>query len=142
MMLTEDRGIIPTELREKHIIFYDGVCGLCNRFVTLLLAIDKQKLFYFSSLQGDTAKKLLDQRYTLKPMTVVYHSNLVVSEKSDAVIKIFYDLGFPYYILTIFKLVPRFIRDFFYDLVAKYRHLLFRRVVSCDVIANRERFLK
>ena len=47
------------ELRQNPIVFFDGVCNLCNRSVNMILRADREKVFRFASLQGETAKNLL-----------------------------------------------------------------------------------
>ena len=44
---------------EHPIIFFDGVCGMCNRFVDLMLRADRKAIFRFAPLQGQTAQQLL-----------------------------------------------------------------------------------
>jgi hypothetical protein len=51
---------MTTENRvEKPIIFFDGVCGMCNAFVDLILRFDQEQTFLFAPLQGSTARDLL-----------------------------------------------------------------------------------
>ena len=39
----------------RHLVFYDGECGLCDRSVQFLLKHDKDRIFDFAPLQGETA---------------------------------------------------------------------------------------
>ena len=56
----------------KKIIFFDGVCNLCNQFVDFVLKADKNKQIKIASLQGETAKKTLIQEDLTNLSTVIY----------------------------------------------------------------------
>ena len=45
--------------RHRPILFFDGVCGLCNRFIDLMLRADRQDRFRYAPLQGETARRML-----------------------------------------------------------------------------------
>ena len=57
--------------QERPIVFFDGVCNLCNGFVDILLRLDKKHVFRFASLQGQTAKTLLPPEDLEKLLTVI-----------------------------------------------------------------------
>ena len=69
------------------IVFFDGVCGLCNRFVLFLFAIDKGRIFKVAPLQGATAKRTLsvELRENLTSLVVVTRDERVLT-KSRAVL--------------------------------------------------------
>ena len=46
--------------RSQPILFFDGVCGLCNRFVDFMLRTDRHYRFRYAPLQGETARRLLE----------------------------------------------------------------------------------
>ena len=48
------------------ILFYDGVCGLCNRLNRFVIARDSGEEFRFSALQGPFARQILG-RYGKDP---------------------------------------------------------------------------
>ena len=54
--------IMSYNIREMNIIFYDGDCGLCNRFVKFVLRFEKSSLFYFSPLSSELAKSELHEQ--------------------------------------------------------------------------------
>lgn len=83
------------ETLEKYIIFFDGDCLICNRFVQMLLKIDRKNKFHFSSLQSDFA---LDRLISLPKNTdsIVYLSPRGLYIKSEAILDICKDLSFPY----------------------------------------------
>lgn len=119
----------------QSIILFDGVCNFCNRTVRVIIKHDKEDKFHFAQLQSAIAKELLlkqglDQN---ELNSVILIEGDQVYTKSDAVIRIALQLsGWP----TIFsysKWVPKSIRNFFYDLIAKYRYRLFGKQDNCII---------
>lgn len=111
------------------IIFFDGYCVLCNGFVDWLLKEDKNKVLQFASLQGETAKRLLGPDIQVK--TIIYLRNQQQYEKSTAVLKVLSDLGGVWKASVIFILIPTFVRDAIYDLVARVRYQIAGKRDSC-----------
>lgn len=110
----------------KHdIILFDGDCNFCNYWVKYVIERDKKDLFRFTSLQSETGKELL-KKYDLKDdlETVVLIKNNKAKTKSSAALHIFKGLGSIYQLVIVFIIVPKFIRDSVYSLVAKYRKRL------------------
>ena len=111
------------------IIFFDGYCGLCDRFVTQIFLMDHEHRFQFAPLQGPTASRLLNPRPAAD--SVVYFRDGKVLTKSQAVLEIFSDLGGIYSVSKIFKIVPRFLNDSIYDWVARHRYGWFGQSEIC-----------
>ncbi|MCH7685255.1 MAG: DUF393 domain-containing protein, partial [Planctomycetes bacterium] len=76
-------------LDDKSIIFFDGVCGLCNRFVDSLLKHDAQNLFLFAPLQGETARKRLSKNDTETLGSIVLWEQGRTFRRSTAVVRVF-----------------------------------------------------
>ena len=120
----------------KYIILFDGQCNLCNYWVRYIIKRDPKDLFRFSSLQsgfGETLKK----KYNINPTsdTIILIGNEQHFTKSTAVLRILKIIGGVnsiFYSLTIF---PVFIRDFIYDIIAKYRHQWFGKT-DCEFIPH------
>ena len=110
------------------VIIFDGVCGLCNKSVDILIKIDKEKIFKYTSLQGEYVKTL-----DLEPDidSIIFYEDGTVYYKSTAILKIFKSLGGLWKITVVFFLIPRVIRDFIYDIIAKYRYKVFGKMESC-----------
>lgn len=96
-----------------------------------MLRFDRQSQFHFSSLQGSTAQQLLPDFQEVK--TIVYYRNSEVFVKSTAVLKIFSDLGGAWKGLVVFFIIPTFLRNIFYDLVASSRYTLFGKRETCEL---------
>lgn len=115
------------------VVFFDGVCNLCNSWVQWLIKRDKKNVFHYSSLQSHYASQNITDPEILKSDSIVFYINGVFYNRSSAVFQILKQLGFPYRLALVFYLVPRFIRDFVYNTVAKNRYKWFGKRASCMV---------
>ena len=121
---------------EKSIIFFDGHCTICNFFVTFMFKIDKKKKLYYAPLQGKTADKILTNKKN--NTTVIFYTNKNEFVYSTALIKILEFLDFPWRLVVIFYLIPRFIRDTIYKIISKYRYLFFKQKKQCRIPTKEE----
>jgi predicted DCC family thiol-disulfide oxidoreductase YuxK len=128
---------------EDSIIFFDGVCGLCNGFVDFVLRIDHSALFKFSPLQSDFAAQRLPKEYIndLDSVVVIIDGNVL--RKGAAVFAVFQKLGGAWAILSIFGKLPTGIVNSGYDLVASNRYKIFGKKETCRLPtpSERERFI-
>lgn len=118
-------AIIPDKL-----ILFDGVCNLCNGAVQFVIKRDPKSKFKFGTLQGKTANQVLGSQ-TID--TVVYVRNGVQLTKSTAALWIARDLGGVWAMAYVLIIIPRFLRDGGYDLVAKIRYSVFGKRSECMV---------
>jgi predicted DCC family thiol-disulfide oxidoreductase YuxK len=135
---------------ERRLILYDGVCGLCDRFVQFVLARDPDALFSFAALQSDLAARALE-RHGLRAdaLDTVYliedfeGPRERVSRESDAALRVCARLAWPWSWVGALRAVPRFVRDRAYRLVARYRYRIFGKFDFCPLPsrATRARFL-
>src|SRR5262245_50647079 len=105
------------------VIFFDGVCGLCNKFVDWVMRRDRNKIFRFAPLQGVTA----GARFAQLPPSEENWSVIYVDEngsylRSTAALKILVRLGGCHKLWGAFLIVPTFIRDAVYRFIAKRRY--------------------
>jgi predicted DCC family thiol-disulfide oxidoreductase YuxK len=118
-----------------HLVIFDGVCNLCNASVNFIIRRDKRNLFRFTALQSDMGKRIM--RGIKVPAdfsgSVIYVEHGRVYFKSSAVLKILLALGGGYSLWYVLIVIPVFIRDFFYDIVAKYRYGWFGKSTVCRV---------
>lgn len=115
------------------VIFFDGVCGLCNGFVTLLLRLDRGGRYLFAPLQGRTAQHQLPLHLSDSPGTLVLLDGEDVVLRSEAVIRIVAGLGGIWRMVGLVRLVPRFLRDSIYNALASRRYRWFGRRNVCRV---------
>ncbi|MCH9627469.1 MAG: hypothetical protein S4CHLAM2_11090 [Chlamydiales bacterium] len=123
------------------IIFYDGMCPLCNRAVRFLLAADAKKQFYFAPLEGETAQSKLKNLRSKHPdldTLVLYINADTVLIEGRAALRILWVLGGRYALLGWLSFLPSFLFDAIYRLVARYRFRLFSKKVTID---KTDRFL-
>ena len=126
------------------LIYYDGLCGLCDRFVQFVLRRDRKARYRFAPLQGSTAGERvpasLDPRTS---QTVILEDAGRFRVRSDAALAILSGLGGAWQLAGLLRVVPRPLRDAVYDLVARNRNRWFGRLAECRVPApaERDRFL-
>lgn len=122
---------------KQNIIFFDGHCGLCDRFITEIFSRDKKHRFYFAPLQGPTARQKLQN--VLKTDSVVYLKDEKIYLKSQAVLEIFKDLGGYHSFFQIFQFIPLKLRDALYDLIARKRYSWFGQSETCRLPSEEEK---
>jgi predicted DCC family thiol-disulfide oxidoreductase YuxK len=119
---------------KMNIIVFDGVCNFCNRVVQIIIRHDPSAQIHFTAQQTEAGEKLLHQ-YSIKESisSVVFITKGAVYYQSDAVIEIAKLLtGWP----SVFKytiIVPRFFRNYIYQLIAANRYRLFGKQDLCMV---------
>lgn len=130
----------------RHILFYDGVCGLCDRLVQFVLRRDRRGRFQFAPLQGETAATTL-ARFGKDPRDLdtvyVLTDDGRLLRKARAVLFTLRALGLPWSLATIFSIFPTVMLDWFYDRVANNRYRWFGKFESCRLPSadEKSRFL-
>lgn len=129
----------------SHILLFDGVCNLCNSTVNFLIKRDKKQLFTFASLQSNTGQALL-AKFGLPQ--AAFHSFVYVKgdkyyQRSGAMLRVLRDLGGIWTLAAVFLLVPPFVRNFFYKIIARNRYRWFGKKNECMIPTPelRKRFL-
>lgn len=120
--------------KDKKLIIFDGVCNLCIASVQYVIKYDKKNNFLFTALQSNTGLALI-KKHTIDTTKIdsllLYSETDGISSKSTAALKIAYNLGFPNSLMAVFFIIPRFIRDWVYDYIAKNRYQWFGKKQSC-----------
>lgn len=126
-------------MEHKAIVFFDGVCGLCNYFVDKLLKADKYDRLRFAMLQGNTAREMLPQeKYeNLDSVAVILDGKVYV--KSKAILRALYHCRRGFRLLKIFEILPRPVLDKLYDFVATNRYQWFGKKEACRIPSPEER---
>ena len=116
----------------KPVILFDGVCNLCSGSVQFILKRDKEKKFLFASLQSAYGQKLL-QQFNLPAdnfNSFILNQDGEIFIKSTGALKMFSQLknwGW----VKIFWIIPKFLRDAVYNLIAKNRYKWFGKKEEC-----------
>jgi predicted DCC family thiol-disulfide oxidoreductase YuxK len=129
---------------EKPIIFFDGVCGMCNAFVDLAMRVDRHEQFFYAPLQGSTAHELLPPLPPdPKNWSMIYLDERGEYDQSDASLEVYRRLGGIWWFLSLGRVVPAFLRDPLYRFVAHNRYKWFGEKDTCRLPtpAERKRFL-
>ncbi len=118
--------------RGRHLLLYDGVCGLCDRLVQTVLARDRREAFHFASLQSTSASAALERfgrdPRDLDTLYVIADYQTAAPRlltKSRAALFVAGTLGWPWKATLALGVLPRGLLDWSYDLIARYRYRLF-----------------
>ena len=128
------------------VILFDGVCKLCNVWTQFIVKVDTQQRFKLCSVQSPEGQSILN--HFKMPAdhfdTMLFVEGNQYSDKSDAFLNVVNKLGFPWRLLYIFKVLPKGIRNWFYDRIARNRYYLFGQYDTCMLPSkeNENRFLK
>ncbi len=127
-----------------NIVLFDGVCNLCNSTVLFLIKHDANNQLNFSAQQTEAGKNImLQNNIAIDNTSVIFIKETKVYDKSDAIIEIAKLLtGWPS-ILQYGRIVPKWFRNFLYDLIAKNRYRIFGKRNECAIPseANKVKFL-
>lgn len=133
----------PATQQPRPVVYFDGVCGLCNHAVDLILRHDRAERFLFATLQGEVAERELGRKPEDPMDSLVLVDALGRHERSTAALRIAWHLGGGWRVLSWLRVVPRVVRDPAYDAVARVRYRLFGQKETCRMPtpAERARFL-
>lgn len=115
------------------IIVFDAMCVLCSANAQFVLNNDRRGHFLLASMQGEVGSGLyrkfgIDH---LAPDTIVVVTGEQALRDSDAVLSIYAGLGWPWRVLTLFRFIPRALRDPLYRLIARNRYRIFGKREVC-----------
>jgi len=129
-LFTDKRTEEDRRKAKKYIILFDSTCKLCNNVVRFIAKNDSRRTFCFIPLDSEKAEEYLN-RYNTKNVdkgSVLLIQDEKIYTKSSAVLHILKYLDGLWPLLYVFIIVPRFIRDPVYDIIAKYRYRWFGTV--------------
>lgn len=117
------------------LVLFDGVCNLCNGLVHFVIARDSGGRFQFGALQSASARRVLDLHDAPAPLpdAIVLVDEGRLFTRSTAVLRIARRLRFPWLLAYAFIAVPRPLRDWIYDLIARHRYRWFGTRARCPV---------
>ncbi len=119
----------------NNIILFDGVCNLCNSSVQFVIRHDKGATFKFASLQSEFGQKMLGEEQLpvddLRSFILIEEGKSYI--RSTAALRVARKLNGAWPLLYSFIIIPRFIRDAVYDLIARNRYKWFGKQEACWV---------
>lgn len=131
-------------LKHQPILLFDGECGFCNKSVQFFLKREKSKTMQFVPLQSEKGKAL--RKYfeigdDIDSLILIRNYNAYI--KSCAALRLTLYMKGLWPMMTVFLIIPPFMRNFIYDWIARNRMKFFGRVESCELIPveDRKRFL-
>ena len=119
----------------KPIVFFDGVCNLCNSSIQFIIKRDKSDTFKFASLQSEAARKLLPNELIESEnlQSLVLLQDKKIQTQSTAALNISRKLSGIWPVLYAFIIIPGFIRDACYDIIARNRYKWFGKQDQCMI---------
>lgn len=124
-------------------ILFDGVCNLCNGAVKFVIRHDKNAYFKFAPLQSEIASRLVTDKNLSRANTFLLFEQGKLYKRSTAALRVCLHLNGAWKLLYGLIIVPGFIRDALYDIVAKNRTRWFGKKDACMIPSDnlRSRFL-
>ncbi|MCC5813442.1 MAG: DUF393 domain-containing protein [Leptospira sp.] len=123
---------------DKKIIFFDGVCNLCNSFVNYCIDRNEKQDLLFAPIQSSVAEQLIPSEKSIllnNPLeaSVVFYKDGLIFLHSQAVFEILKELSGWIRLLRVFSLFPEFLTDWGYRLIARNRYRLFGKKDTCRI---------
>lgn len=119
----------------NNIVLFDGVCNFCDASVNFIIDRDKKNIFRFAALQSEKGQEILDYFQLDKNDfdSFILIENNKAYKKSSAALLVAKKLGGFCSLSYPLIIIPKFIRDFFYNLIAKNRYKLFGKKDACRI---------
>jgi predicted DCC family thiol-disulfide oxidoreductase YuxK len=127
----------------ESILFYDGDCGFCNSMVSFILKHERDHELLFCALQSDKAELMLHSGglKEIDPNTMYLKDNGRIFSRSAAALRLLKHLKWYCRILIVLKIVPRKLRDYLYNQIAKRRKRLKKGYCKMPEVVHRFRFI-
>lgn len=127
----------PSEVFDasQPLIVFDGVCVLCSGFVRMVVKLDRKNRFRFATAQSPFGEALF-RKYGLR--TDSYETNLVLIDgaafmRLESLVAVMTELGWPWRAARVLLLLPRPLRNWLYNRIARNRYALFGEKDSCEI---------
>ena len=124
------------------LVLFDGNCGLCATSVRFVLARERGTVLRFAPLQGPTAAVIMRLHPWLAGVdSLVLVEGDHVRVRSGAALGIARYLRWPWPLTRAALIIPRPVRDWLYDRIARHRHRLVGQVERIVPGDAEQRFL-
>jgi predicted DCC family thiol-disulfide oxidoreductase YuxK len=144
--LAETRSVTPYSYRQdpavpafpddRPIFIFDGYCVLCSGGATWLMRHDKKHFFRLAPAQSPLGAALYAHYGIDWDATYLLVSNGRPYTKSGGYLHMCAVVGGWWKALLILTLIPRPLRDWGYDIVARHRYRWFGKVEYCQLIPD------
>lgn len=126
----------------NNVVFFDGYCNLCSNSVLFIIKNENLDELRFTSINSNFSKKFFKKNNIneLEVNSILYLSNGKLYDKSDAALEILARLNFPYKLFYLFKIIPKFLRDKIYLVVAKNRYRIFGKKTKCFMSSSLNKY--
>lgn len=131
------------DLKNETVLLYDGHCLMCSSLVKWVMKRDQKEKIRFGALQDDAIEPLMKSAPAKirDADSVVLYTDQKFYMRSTAILKLYGILGFPWSMLTVFRIVPAVIRDAVYRFIARNRKRWFGKSDSCYLVPMEKRSL-
>ncbi|NIJ45349.1 putative DCC family thiol-disulfide oxidoreductase YuxK [Wenyingzhuangia heitensis] len=122
-------------IKRKHLVLFDGVCNLCDNSVQLIIKNDVKNVFNFATLQNIEAQNYLASKGNKYKSidSILLITQTKIYTKSSAALTIAKHLKGLYPAIYVFYIIPKPIRDWVYDFIAKNRYRWFGKKDNCMI---------
>ena len=123
------------------VLFFDGVCGFCNRSVDYVIRRDTSRVFRFAPLQSATAERTLSAHGidASRLESVVVTRDDIVLTRTDAVLATLLTIGWPSWLVYAIAAIPIWLRDPGYAVIGHFRYRIFGKRDACRIPTPEER---
>ena len=135
-----DKPKVDNGLSQRPTIVFDAMCVLCSANAQFVLNNDRRGQFLLASMQGEVGSGLY-RKFGIDPVapdTIVVVTGEQTLRNSDAALSIYDGLGWPWRLLTLFRSIPRALRDPIYLLIARNRYRVFGKREVCWLPASEQ----
>jgi predicted DCC family thiol-disulfide oxidoreductase YuxK len=131
--MTTATAQLSTATTNKTVILFDGVCNFCNASINFLIDHDPADRFRFAAQQSEVGQKLMAEHgitgLMLNTLLVLDRSQILTL--SGGAMRIARYMPWPWKLLSAFWVVPWFMRDAVYKLIARHRYQIFGYAQAC-----------
>ena len=123
-------------------IVFDTDCMLCSGIVHFILRHESDQSIRFVSAWSEAGIALAASHDLTKgdlDRTFLFVEHGVGLTRSDAALAISDHLRWPWRAISMFRVIPRALRDLVYNLVARHRYRWFGRLDGCFVVPSQQR---
>lgn len=123
------------------VLLIDAECVLCNRLARFVIRRDPKAHFRFAALGSSAANQVLISRNLPQPPpgTFMLVEDSSAHTRSDGALRVLAHLPFPWHLAAVFRHLPRPLRDFGYNLIARHRISVFGNTSECGLLTPEER---